>query len=319
MPTNQQVGADELPNVEPELAQFQRDIRAHIDRALAANPPIEAFRAASRAARLGWSLAGSKVPMVATPDFGLPARHYRPLNAQNALIIYLHGGGWSLLDIDTHDRLMREYALQTGWHVLGLDYPLAPEVRFPQNLLASAAAITRVIQHAKHLQVRPDRIVLAGDSSGANLAMAIALRGLKDGQTLAGLVLNYGVYDSDLSRDSYMRHGQIPNSLSTELMEFFWQNYCESTTDRTNALAAPLRATRDKLAKLPPIHMTIAGQDVLLDENLLMAKKLKAAGVEVSHKTYPTATHGFLEAVGLSPAADLALMDTARWIKRKTP
>ena len=316
MHKNKQTGAAEFLEIEPELAQFQRAIRAHIDRSLMDNPPIEAFRAASRAARLGWSLAGPEVPMVATPDFGLPARHYQPVNAQNALIIYLHGGGWSLLDIDTHDRLMREYALQTGWHVLGLDYPLAPEVRFPQNLLACAAAITRVIQNAEHLGVRPDRIVLAGDSSGANLAMAIALRGLKDGRTLAGLVLNYGVYDSDLSRDSYIRHGQIPNSLSTELMAFFWQNYCESMRDRTNTLAAPLRATPDKLAKLPPVHMTIAGQDVLLDENLLMAKKLKAAGVEVSHKTYPTATHGFLEAVGLSPVADLALADTARWIKR---
>jgi len=308
-------------DVEPELAVFLMSIRAQILQSAGDDPDIETMRQASRAARIGWSLAGPKVPVVPTPAFGLPSRLFHPDSSQALpLLIYLHGGGWIMHDLDTHDRLMRAYALGSGMAVLGLDYPLAPEVQFPKNLFACADAVERIIQNAAAIGVRPDRIVLGGDSSGANLALALELRRQQMGHTpLAGLMLTYGVFDSDLARPSYKQFGAPPYLLTEEKIEFFWQKYCRLDSDRSNPLAAPLRADPQALASLPPVHMSIAGLDVLLDENLAMAEKLYAAGVDVSHITYENAPHGFIEAVHHSPVADQAVADGVAWLRKTLP
>jgi len=315
-----QVSPFEGTNVEPELAAFQMSVSARIQQMTGDDPTMEALRDAARAARIDWSLTGPDIPRAATPDYGMPARLYRPASAQqSSLLIYLHGGGWVMLDLDTHDRMMRTYALQTGWSVLGLDYPLAPEMKFPENLLACANAIERVIENAEAIGVNPDRIILGGDSSGANLALSVALhRRDHRRRPLAGLLLSYGVFDSDLTRPSYQRFGQPPYLLTRERIEFFWANYCKSDIDRTDPLAAPLRANAAALAGLPPVHLTVAGQDVLVDENLLLAKNLREAGVDVSLNVYENAAHGFLEAVHHSPIANQAMADTALWIKQLT-
>jgi len=304
--------------IEPELAEFLIAIGANIRRDVGDDTSLAALRQASRAARIGWSLAGPDVPVVITSDYGQPSRLYRPVDSQSSsLMIYLHGGGWTLCDLDTHDRVMRSYALRTGSSVLGLDYPLAPEVKFPENLLACADAIERVIGNAAAIGVDPDQVILGGDSSGANLALSVALHRQNVGlRPLAGLVLNYGVFDSDLTRPSYRRFGLPPYLLTGERIEFFWANYRRSDADLADPLAAPLRATPAALAPLPPVHLTIAGQDVLLDENLALVEKLRTAGVDVSHTVYDNAAHGFLEAVNYSPVADRALADTARWVKQ---
>lgn len=306
--------------VETELARFLIAIRTKIQQDVGDDTSLVALRRAARAARIGWSLAGPQMPVVATPDFGQLARLYRPADSHSSsLMIYLHGGGWVMLDLDTHDRMMRHYALQTGCNVLGLDYPLAPEAKFPENLFACADAIERVIENATAIGVNPDRIILGGDSSGANLALSVALHRQSIGcRPLAGLVLNYGVFDSDLTRPSYKRFGLPPYLLTQERIEFFWASYCRSDADLSDPLAAPLRADPATLAGLPPTHLTIARQDALLDENLLLAEKLRAAGVDVSHMVYDSAAHGFLEAVHHSPVADRALADTVRWMKQLT-
>jgi len=229
--------------------------------------------------------------------------------------IYLHGGGWVMHNLDSHDRLMRTYALKSGFSVLGLDYPLAPEIQFPQNLYACVDAVECVIENAQEIGVQPDRIVLGGDSSGANLALSVALRRQEMGLApLTGLLLTYGVFDSDLARPSYGRFGMAPHMLTEEKIAFFWAQYCRQATDRTNPLAAPFRADISALASLPPVHLSIAGQDVLLDENLAMADRLRAAGVDVSQCVYENAVRGFVEAVDCSPVADQAVADAATWL-----
>jgi len=303
--------------VEPELAEFLVSIRARIVASVGSNPTIETQRRASRAARLDWSLTGPEVPVIPTPDFGLPSRLFRPENSRDSsLLVYFHGGGWIMHDLDSHDRLMRAYALQSGFAVLGLDYPLAPEVQFPQNLFACVDAVERIIQNAAEIGVQPDQIFLGGDSSGANLALSLELHRQANGRPpLAGLLLTYGVFDSDLSRPSYGRFGVPPYLLTDERIEFFWAQYCRQDSERANPLAAPLRADISALASLPPVHLCIAGQDVLLDENLLMADRLQAAGVDVSHMVYENTAHGFIEAVNCSPVADQAIADAATWLR----
>ncbi len=302
--------------IEPELAAFLLAIRGRLVANVGTNPTIEVLRRESRAARLEWSLAGPKVPVIETPDLGTPSRLYRPENSQDTrLLVYLHGGGWVMHDLDRHDRLMRAYALQSGFCVLGLDYPLAPEVQFPQNLYACVDAVENIVQNAGVMGVRADQIVLCGDSSGANLALSIELRRQEMGQApLAGLLLNYGVFDSDLTRPSYAQYGAPPYLLTEERIEFFWAQYCGNNSARTNPLAAPLRAELSALASLPPVFLSIAGQDILRDENLAMAENLRVAGVDVSHRIYENAAHGFIEAVDCSPVADQAIADAVAWL-----
>ncbi len=302
--------------LEPELAEFLSSIREKVLQRAGSMPGIAALRQASRDARLRWSLAGPALTSSESNEFGMLTRMYSPPKAESdRLLIYLHGGGWAMLDLDTHDRLMRAYALRSNWNVIGLDYPLAPETRFPQSLTACARTIERIIESVKTAGLSPQNIVLGGDSSGANLALSVELDRQSRGEMpLGGLLLNYGVYDSDMSRTSYRRFVGSPYLLSTERMEFFWSQYCTTAPSREDPRAAPLRADPALLAKLPPVHLTIAAQDVLVDENLLFSDKLSAAGVSVTRQIYAEAAHAFLEAVDCSPVADRAIANGVNWL-----
>ncbi|WP_306120737.1 MULTISPECIES: alpha/beta hydrolase [unclassified Roseitalea] len=247
----------------------------------------------------------------------MPARLYRPSeDAPLPAMVYFHGGGWTLLDLDTHDRLMRAYARRSGWAMIGLDYPLAPEVRFPDSLGLCVEAVANIRGAAEDLGLSPELIVLGGDSSGANLALAAAMIGARQGcSSPLGLMLNYGVFDCDLNRPSYRAFSDPPYLLSAGRMAYFWDNYCPESAARADPLASPLRASTAMLAPLPRVHLTIAAQDVLVDENKDMARRLECAGVTVTSLVYAEAAHGFLEAVDHSPVADRAVGEGAMWLR----
>ncbi len=308
-------GTGSQDGLEPELARFQHKLGESVRQTAGETPSMSLLRRASRAARIGWSLAGPVVPMVEIYGLGMPARLFRPPGeGPLPLLVYLHGGGWTLLDLDTHDRMMRRYALQNNWAVLGLDYPLAPEVQFPDSLNACVSAINKILDKNASHGLAVDYIVLGGDSSGANLAISATQAHIEaGGNGVAGLLLNYGVFDSTLDRPSYIKFGKPPNLLTTEKMDYFWSQYCRHPKDRTDPRAAPLRMREDQLGTLPAVHMAVAGQDVLADENLLLAQKLDNAGVDVSCIVYEDASHGFLEALDYSPVADQAFADTGPW------
>ncbi|HHG90623.1 MAG TPA: alpha/beta hydrolase [Devosia sp.] len=302
--------------LEPELERFLTSIRESVAQSAGSAPDVLALRQASRRARLGWSLSGPTLDTSESQEFGMLTRNYSPPGARSdRLLIYLHGGGWAMLDLDTHDRLMRAYALRSAWNIIALDYPLAPETRFPQSLAACTGTIEHIIENVGAAGLKPENIVLGGDSSGANLALCVELDRQRRGEpSLGGLLLNYGVYDSDLTRSSYRRFVGAPYLLSAERMEFFWSQYCASRECRQNPRAAPLRAEPALLAKLPPVHLTIAAQDVLVDENLLFSDRLNAAGVAVTRRIYAEAAHAFLEAVDCSPVADRAIANGSDWL-----
>ncbi|MFO1057143.1 MAG: alpha/beta hydrolase [Dongiaceae bacterium] len=244
----------------------------------------------------------------------LTVRILRPVEAPALpALVYLHGGGWTLLDLDTHDRLMRELAAASGRAVVGVDYPLAPEAPFPAAIEHVAALVRLLRRDGASLGLDPGRIALAGDSAGANLALgsALALRDAGDDPGEA-LLLAYGVYDCDLERPSYARFGDGTYPLTGPRMAWFWANYVPDPAQRRHPLASPCHAD---LAGLPPARLLIADTDVLLDENLALAGRLRAAGNRGSATVHLGTTHAFLEAAGCAAVARRAILDAGAWLR----
>ena len=282
--------------------------------------PLDAARATTEALNLPLS-AGGPV-MAETADRWLPVmgrrllcRFHKPCNGLLPVLIYLHGGGWVWNSIDTHDRLMRDYAAGGGCAVIGPDYALSPEAAFPQAIEECAAVVRWVARHGAEWGLDPTRIAIGGDSAGANLALGVTLllRRTDPDIALRGLLLNYGVFDSDLDTASY-REFADGYFLTREKMAFYWDCYCPRPADRLNPLVAPLRAD---LKGLPPVLLHIAELDVLASENHAMAAKLREAGVEVESRLFPGTAHGFLRALNHVQAARDAVKEAGGWLRRQ--
>ena len=241
--------------------------------------------------------------------------HYPSAERPLPALVYFHGGGWTMLSLSTHDRIMREFAAATGWAVVGVELPQAPEAPFPAALDLARAAVSALAAAPGDFRL-DGRVALAGDSSGANLALAAAIASNAEGHAAAeALILAYGVYDSDFTRPSYRDFSRPPFTLSAERMAWFWSNYCPSAADRAAPLAAPLRSD---LRRLPPTYLIVAGQDVLRDENLALAVRLAESGNAVSLDHYPHAPHAFLEAMTLTPLSARAIARAAAWLNETT-
>jgi acetyl esterase len=243
-------------------------------------------------------------------------RLHRPTVAENLpVLIYLHGGGWVWGSIDTHDRLMRSYAAASGCAVLGPDYALSPEAIFPQALEESAAVLRHVATRGHELGLDGARIILGGDSAGANLAAGLALLNAEQPTPvkLAGLLLNYGVFDHDLNTPSYR---EFPDGYGLTLakMRFYWDAYCPDAVARHSPFASPIRGD---LSSLPPTLLHIAELDVLCAENLAFAERLRQAGVSLEMQTFPGTVHGFLRALGHVGAADRAVALAGGWLRAR--
>ena len=282
---------------------------------------IAKMREAAVRIRSPWQAGGAV--MHETIDDSIVSEHgrlgirvYYP-NAARPLptLVYLHGGGWSLLSIETHDRLMREFAARTGWAVVGVDYPLAPEVCFPDTVYACSAAFDTLSGSAYRLGLTGPW-ALAGDSAGANLALAVALHARDlDMPMPDALILGYGVYDGTRHAPSYAEFSGLPFTLSHGRMEFFWNTYCPDLSKRKDPLASPAVAD---LGGLPPVRLMTTGMDILRDENLALAVSLAEAGNLVSLDHHPRAPHAFLEALALHDEAARAVSQSAAWLTHVT-
>ncbi len=145
-----------------------------------------------------------------------------------------------------------------------------------------------------------------------SLSAALILRDAGEGETLKGLLLNYGAFDCDLTLDDSERYGGEGYMLTTEEMNGFWTHYLRGSQDRRNPLAAPLQA---ELSGLPPVFLCISQCDVLTSQSLRLNERLKDAGVPVKAVIYAGASHSFLEAVSIAPVAERAFDDAAQWLK----
>ena len=242
-------------------------------------------------------------------------RVFRPvLHRIVPTLVYLHGGGWVWANVDTHDRMTREYAAAGPVAVVSVDYALSPEAKFPQALEECAAVVRFVSEHGAEWGLDPARIFVGGDSAGGNLALATALL-LRDegGPALTGVLANYPVSDSRFDTPSYQAFGDGQYGLSTERMAFYWSVYVPHDIDRLHPLAAPLRAD---LAGLPPVMVLLAELDVLRSEGEALVAKLRASGVAVETETFAGVVHGFLRATGSVQKARDAVAMAGAWMRR---
>jgi acetyl esterase len=241
-------------------------------------------------------------------------RMHRPVVAETLpVLIWFHGGGWVWSSIDTHDRLVREYAAGAGVATINVDYSLSPEARFPRALLECADVVRKVAAEAAEWGIDPSRIAIGGDSAGGNLALATALllRG-QGGPALRGVLTPYPVTSADFERGSWREFAE-GYGLTRAGMMAYWDLYLRDAADRLNPLAAPVLAD---VTGFPPTLIQLAELDILRDEGLAMAEKLRAAGVDVTVETVKGVLHGFMRLTGtVTPAADAVARANA-WLRR---
>lgn len=241
-------------------------------------------------------------------------RIYRPWAATVLpAIVYFHGGGWVKGSPDTHDRAGRLLARESGAVVFSVDYALAPENPFPEPL-DECVAVTEFIANTATLRgIDVNRLALAGDSAGANLALGAALD-LRESrpELIKALLLFYGVYGANLDTASYRTFGNGQFGLSRADMAAYWDAYAPDAVNRADPRAVPLLAD---LTGLPPVFLAAAGLDVLLDDTLAMAERLREAGVPFDLKRYEGVCHGFIGLGRVVDAANTAIADAALFMR----
>lgn len=249
-------------------------------------------------------------------EFGLRVLHPQAVaSTPSPALVYLHGGGWCMFGLDTHDRLLREYADAACLPVVAIDYSLAPEHPYPAALDQVVIALDWLRAQAAGLGIDAGRLVLAGDSAGANLAVATTLRLREAGRhdCIRALVLNYGAWTPVLSDIARQALGTPEDMLSGAEMDEFWAAYLGPDADSVaGPLAAPLQAA---LHALPPALLLWGDRDVLAEQNADMAQRLAEAGVHTRTQVYPGAPHSFIEAMAVSDQARDAICRGAEWMR----
>jgi acetyl esterase len=245
----------------------------------------------------------------------IPLRLYHPGGDEPLpAVVFFHGGGWVVGNIETHDGYCRALAHAAGVIVASVDYRLAPEHPFPAGVEDAYAATCWVAKHASQLGADPKRLVVAGDSAGGNLAAAVALMARdRGGPTLALQLLIYPITDCNFETPSY-RDNAEGYFLTRETMIWFWKHYLPSEADRRQAYASPLRAA--SLRGLPPALVLTAEYDPLRDEGEAYAQRLTDAGVSTKLIRYDGMIHGFVRRLRIFQAARTALHDVAAALRQ---
>lgn len=308
-------------DVDPEIRKFVDAMGA----AYASHGPFERLtppeqRKVCEQVRAPWrqggpEMASTRELSVATHRGPVRVRIYDPKASASPkpVLIYLHGGGWTLFSIDTHDRVMREYAHRAGVVVVGVDYALAPEAPFPAALEQVVDVVRWLARGGAGAGIDPGRIAIGGDSAGGNLSVcsALVLREAGEGELLKALLLIYGGFDNEPSPEADRRYGGPGYMLTPEERVIFWRNYVPDPKDMQNPLARPILAD---LRGLPPAMLVVGECDILIDHNRRMAERFEEAGVPVRLNVYAGATHSFIEAMSIADVARRALQDSSEWL-----
>jgi acetyl esterase len=228
---------------------------------------------------------------------GVPVRIYTPLEPKAGTVAYFHGGGWVVGSIDSFDTACRALANASGATVVSVGYRLAPEHPFPAGL-EDCATVTRALDAP---------LVVAGDSAGGNLAIAVARR-LRD--TVDGMALIYPVTDAGLNTPS-MRDFKERYGLTAAGLQRYWNLYLDGA-DGFQADASPLRA--DDLEGLPPTYVLTSEFDILRDEGEAFVKRLEEAGVDVAHRRFDGTIHGFWRWMAATPKTREAIDEVGAWL-----
>lgn len=295
-----------LQPLDPEVQRMLDDLHASGAPAIADSTPeelrvrIAQGREAMPPGPPVWSVEDLRIP---GPEVPIPLRRYSlgPEPAPGA-VLYFHGGGWVIGDIELSDALCRALAVASGCDVFSVNYRLAPEHRYPAAVNDAEAALDWLLKEG----APSGKIVIVGDSAGGNLAAVVTRRARDRGaaERLVLQVLVYPVTDYAMDTASYAEHidGLLLNAPD---MRWFWDHYLPDASARSSPDASPLRAA--DLAGLPPAFIVVTEFDPLRDEVIAYSRRLVDAGVEVTLDDYAGMIHGFFPLVGVLSAADRAV------------
>lgn len=256
-------------------------------------------------------------PIAEVRDFeaaGVPVRLYDPAPGEaTGVLIYVHGGGWVIGDLDLEDAALRRVAMQSCQRIVSVDYRLAPEHPFPKPLDDVETVFRWAAGRPAMLEIDPLRLALGGASAGANLALGAALRLRDRGEaTPSFLLLMYGAYAGGIETESMRAFGDGRYGLPEAAMKWFWTAYAGEVRGAESVYAFPLQAD---LAGLPPVFANHAGLDILRDDTLAIVQRLRDAGVVTEHRGYEGAVHGFTQYARACGLARRALNDAAEALR----
>jgi acetyl esterase len=250
------------------------------------------------------------------PSADLPIRVYRPTNNPSApAIVYFHGGGWVLNFLDIYDASLTALANRTGATIVSVNYQKAPEHPFPIPFDDCFSTLEWVLANAELLKINPASVAVAGDSAGANLASAVALKARDQKITIAYQILIYPCNDRNFESASYIKYA-TGYGLSTQAMQWFWDQYLQGDNHNQNSYAIPARA--DSFKDVAPAIIITAQYDPLLSDGEQYAQLLKDAGVDVKYREFKGMIHGFFTNLAVTPTAMDAITFVADQVKELT-
>ncbi|MGB7738626.1 MAG: alpha/beta hydrolase [Steroidobacteraceae bacterium] len=301
--------------VDPAFAELLADKRSEL-RAPPSHVSVDDMRAGNKA----YLVTAPKAPIRGVEDRVLPGpagplnvRIYRPTSqARLPAIVFCHGGGFVLGDLDTHDSICHRLASSSECAVVAVEYRRAPEARFPGALDDCTAALHWIAGNAADLGLAGAGFALCGDSAGGNLAAATALRARRDGPCVRHVALLYPMLDPACDTESMHVYGR-GHLLARSGVQWSWSQYLGAPDDAVDPRVALLLAD---LAGLPTTSVVTAECDPLRDEGEAFAARLRAAGVEVIARRYAGMVHGFAGLPQITPVATQAIDDIAGDIRR---
>lgn len=243
----------------------------------------------------------------------IPCRLYRPsAKTDLGLLVFFHGGGWVIGDLNSHDGVCRSLANKSGHAVLSVDYRLAPEHKFPAAFDDCVAAVKWAFENAKALGIDNSRMAVGGDSAGGNLAAAVALAEVVP---LKFQMLIYPAVDMRMESPSINENANAP-ILTKAVMAWFVAHYLSSDADRANIKASPMFASDELLKKMPPAIVITAQYDPLRDEGEAYGKRLVENGVSTTITRYNGAFHGFFNMITILDDAQSAHAQASSLLKK---
>jgi len=263
-------------------------------------------------------VCGPPRPMARVENMAIPgpageigARLYVALGAPKPpqpLLVYYHGGGWVIGNLETHDGLCRFLAEHSGCRVLSIDYRLAPEHPFPAALEDAVAAFAWAAENAAELGADPARIAVGGDSAGGNLAAAVCLQTRGDGSRPAMQLLLYPATDvvgEQASRETFAEGFLLTRNDMNWFENHYLPNGAEAGDPRISMMQTP------DLSGLPPAYIATAGFDPLRDEGEVYAERMREAGVKVALQRHSSLIHGFANLTAISPSSRTSMLEVA--------
>ena len=317
MPQSIQSGPHDLDPVDPELQRLLIIVHDVQQPSLTSMTPGDARSWSSRF--VDPDLASLPVANVLDRSFqgpggDVPVRLYHPKPGTILpILVFFHGGGWVVGDLDTVDGLMRRIANEAECLVISVGYRLAPESPYPAAIEDAVAAVIWAADHAGEFEGDPARLAVGGDSAGGNLA---AVAAIEDRDSGAGRIsfqfLVYPVTDANFNRPSMFQFAE-KLLLERRSMAWYWNHYCPDLPSRKHWTASPVH-TPD-LSGVAPAFIHLAAHDPLFDEGCEFASRLQEAGVRTEVRVAPTMVHGFFGLAAACKAADQEIQESCRILR----